>query len=77
METLSEKSWIVEVDRLMKRDWCIDTADAGLSNDDLACYWQNGDTPAEFVVWFAEKYDLIRYERPPIRTRPASSPPQA
>ncbi|CAN5338797.1 hypothetical protein BH09PSE1_BH09PSE1_24400 [soil metagenome] len=70
-------AWIAAVDRLMKRDWCVDTADAGLSDDDLARYWQNGDEPAEFVAWFAEKYDLIRYEPGPIRMRPASSPPRA
>lgn len=55
--------WLAEVDRLMKRDWCIDIADAGISAGDLARYWQNGAEPFEFVEWFAEKYDLIRFER--------------
>lgn len=73
-----EKSrWLQTVNRLMKRGWCIDIADAGLSEDDLTRYWQNGDDPAEFVAWFADKYDLIRYEPRPIRMRPASSPPRA
>ncbi len=26
-------------------------------------YWGYGETPADFVEWFAEKYDLIRFER--------------
>ena len=73
----SKAAWINAVDRLMKRHWCIDTADAGLSDDDLSRYWENGDTPAEFVAWFAEKYDLIRFEPRPIRRLPASSPPPA
>lgn len=74
---MDKVSWINAVDRHMKQDWCIDTVDAGLSDDDLSRYWQSGDNPAEFVAWFAEKYDLIRYEPRPIRMRPASSPPPA
>jgi hypothetical protein len=54
--------WLVSVDRLMKRDWCIDTADAGLSQEDVLRYWRDGDTPAGFVSRFAEKHDLIRFE---------------
>lgn len=53
------RKWQSEVDHLLKRDWCIDTVDAGLSDEDLKRYWQQGQTPTEFVEWFAEKYDLI------------------
>lgn len=67
--------WVRTVDRLMRQDWCIDTADAGLSEEDLARYWRNGDEPAAFVAWFAEKYDLIRHEPFRLRTRLASSRP--
>ena len=66
-------AWIAEVDRLMLRDWCIDTSDAGLSDDELNRYWQDGDEPTAFVAWFAEKHDLVRFEPRPIRTRPANS----
>ena len=58
--TLAE--WVVQVDKAMKRDWCIDTADAGLSRGELERCWRYGETPAEFVAWFAEKHDLIRFE---------------
>ena len=54
--------WVAEVDRLMKRDWCIDTADAGLSAEDCERLWCDGTEPAEFVAWFVEKYDLVRFE---------------
>ena len=54
--------WFVAVNRLMKRDWRINTTDAGLSEDELTRYWQAGTDPAVFVAWFAEKYDLIRFE---------------
>ncbi len=56
--------WLVEVDRLMKRDWFIDSDDAGLDDEQVLRYWRYGDTPAEFVAWFAEKYDLYDFRRP-------------
>jgi hypothetical protein len=65
--------WIKAVSRCMKRDWCIDTADAGLEERDLDSHWRSGDDPAEFVAWFAEKYDLIRFEPLPVR-RSLSTP---
>lgn len=71
------RSWVAEVDRLMKRDWCIDTADAGLSDGELKRYWRDGDTPSVFVAWFAEKYDLIRYEPASFRMRPSNFRPPA
>lgn len=74
---MHKSSWIAAVDQIMRRDWCIDTRDAGLDDDELKRYWRNGDEPAEFVAWFAEKYDLIRFQPRPVRTRPASSRPEA
>ena len=55
-------AWLAEVDRVMKRDWCIDTDDAGWSTDDQLRYWQYGETAEDFVSWFAEKYGLIRFD---------------
>ena len=59
---MDKARWIQTVDRLMKRDWCIDTADAGLDEAALSRFWREGETPEAFVSWFAEKYDLIRFE---------------
>lgn len=70
-------AWVAEVNRLMKQDWCIDTADAGLSDEDLERYWRDGDQPAEFVARFAEKYDLIPFEPRPIRSGLSKPPPPA
>ena len=56
----------------MKRDWCIGAADAGLSQEDLLRYRRDGYAPEVFVAWFAEKYDLIRFERRPARGSRAS-----
>lgn len=52
--------WKRIVDALMKRDYAIDTDDAGLGGEDIARFFADGDTPEEFVSWFAEKYDLDR-----------------
>lgn len=55
------RHWLDRVNVLMKRDWCIDAEDAGWSSDDILRYWRCGETPEAFVEWFAEKYDLIRF----------------
>lgn len=54
-------AWLAEVDRVMKRDWYLDSNGAGWSRDDVLRYWSYGDRPEEFVEWFAEKYDLIDF----------------
>lgn len=58
----SERQWIAEVDRVLSRDWRISAADAGLSEEDLRRHWADEASPTDFVEWFAEKYDLIRFE---------------
>lgn len=57
-ERRSIAAWKRRVDALMKRDYAIDTHDAGISDEELARYFADGDTPEEFASWFAEKYDL-------------------
>lgn len=54
--------WIKAVDRIMWRDWYLTSSGAGWDQDQLLRYWSYGDTPEQFVEWFAEKYDLIRFE---------------
>jgi len=55
-------AWVKAVDRIMKRDWCIDLSDAGADGQDVVRYWRAADRPEAFVEWFAEKHDLIRFE---------------
>lgn len=69
--------WVMEVDRLMRRDWCIGVVDAGLDATELTKFWGYGESPAEFVAWFAEKYDLIRFEPLPIRSELSKPPASA
>ena len=59
---MEREEWVEAVNRLMLRDWCIDTEDAGLSGDELTTLWRDGERPEAFVAWFAEKHDLIRFE---------------
>lgn len=72
---MTKDQWTATVDQLMRRDWCIGIGDADIDEQQLADHWRGGQTPAAFVDWFAEKYDLIRFERAPsVRTAPAMSP---
>jgi len=61
----AEHRWIADVDLKLRREWRISAADAGLSKEDLKRHWTAGISAADFVAWFAEKYDLIRFEREP------------
>lgn len=54
--------WVVAVDQILWRDWYTNSSDAGWDRDQLIRYWQYGDTPEAFVDWFADKYDLIRFD---------------
>ena len=62
VNSVSERRWIAEVDRMFLRDWYISAADAGLSKAELKRYWADGSSPRDFVAWFSEKYDLIHFE---------------
>jgi len=52
-------AWVKEVDRIMLGEFCIDLSDAGADRGDVLRYWKFGESPAAFVEWFGEKYDLI------------------
>jgi hypothetical protein len=69
--------WVMEVDRLMRRDWCIGVVDAGLDAEELIKFCEYGESPAEFVAWFGEKYDLIRFEPRPPKSEPSKPPASA
>ena len=52
------EQWRSEVDQLLTAKWCIDTREAGLSDDDAMAYWRSHESPEDFVMWFVEKFDL-------------------
>lgn len=64
---MNKTRWIATVSDLLTKHWCITPADAGLSEAELVKAWRAGEKPADFVAWFAEKYDLIRFEPNPFR----------
>lgn len=53
------RAWVMAVDRIMLEEFCIDLSDAGADRGDVLRYWQFDMSPADFVDWFGEKYDLI------------------
>jgi hypothetical protein len=57
MRELTE--WRTTTDAVMSRIYGINTDDAGLDDEWLRSHWNAGETPDEFVRWFAQKYDLI------------------
>ncbi len=54
--------WLAEVDRLLKRGYCIGYVDAGWSDEDIERYLRYKMAPVDFVRWYAEKYALIGFE---------------
>lgn len=59
---MDHTNWVQTVDRLLLSDWRMSVTDAGIDEDQLTRAWRDGEDPAAFVAWFAEKYDLIRFE---------------
>jgi hypothetical protein len=74
---MGRAGWVRAVDRLLRRDWCLSVADAGIDDDQLSRAWAGGESPEAFVAWFAEKYDLIRFEPWPVRRSLSSLRPPA
>lgn len=52
-------AWVKEVDRIMLEEFCIGLSDAGADRADVLRYWKFEQSPADFVDWYGEKYDLI------------------
>lgn len=63
MKTASREVWILAVNQLLIRDWSLDLAEAGFDDNEIDKYWKDGLEPTAFVDWFAEKYDLIRFDK--------------
>ena len=50
--------WREEVNRLLLRDYYIDLCMAGIEDEYLLVHYDMNQVPADFVEWFAIKYDL-------------------
>lgn len=74
---MGRAGWVRAVDRLLRQDWYLSVADAGIDEEQLSRAWADGETPEAFVAWFAEKYDLIRFEPRRVRRSLSSLRPPA
>lgn len=54
--------WLALVERDLKRRYKIDFELAGLSQEEMARYFNPDQSPHDFVSWFAQKYDLIDFD---------------
>jgi hypothetical protein len=53
------KRWKITVDAAMRKNYGIDSEDAGIDDERLKSHWAAGDAPKRFVQWFGDKYDLL------------------
>jgi hypothetical protein len=54
----SYREWRDAVDRRLNHIYCITIEDAGFDEGYLTNHWRSKETPADFVEWFGNKYDL-------------------
>lgn len=54
--------WREEINRLLLRDYFIDIDMAGISDEYLVDHYEINQMPADFVEWFAVKYDLYDFK---------------
>jgi hypothetical protein len=50
--------WREEINRLLLRDYFINLGMAGIEDEYLREHYKMNQMPADFVEWFAAKYDL-------------------
>ena len=50
--------WREEVNRLLLRDYYVDLGMAGIEDEFLQVHFNMKQEPADFIEWFAIKYDL-------------------
>jgi hypothetical protein len=62
--------WRTAVDQQLSEIYCLTIEDAGFDEEYLNRHWRSSETPAEFVEWFGNKYDLdLRPSRSRIARR--------
>ena len=61
-QVLSYEEWKSATNHLLCSNYAIDIGDAGIGDDDLRKFWNDGETPREFVERWARKYDLTHVQ---------------
>lgn len=54
--------WREEINRLLLREYFIDLDMAGIDDEYLLVHYGMNQVPADFVEWFAIKYDLYDFK---------------
>lgn len=52
--------WTDSVDQLFRMDYAVSIEDIGADRSMLHQVWEAGESPAGYVQWFGQKYDLTR-----------------
>lgn len=58
---VSMLEWALEAERILQREWFLSFEGAGFDAERVAGYYAMELEPAEWVAWFAEKYDLFDF----------------
>lgn len=61
-EDLPFIDYVNAVEDELESIYCLSIFDAGIELEQLAHAQEAGESPSEWVEWFAEKYDLTRKE---------------
>ena len=56
------RNWKRRVNSLLKKKYSLDIELSGFSEEQIEGYYRPDLPPAEFVEWFAEKYDLYDFK---------------
>ena len=54
--------WRAEVNQLLLRNYFVDLNMAGIDDGYLLVHYEMSQMPADFVEWFAVKYDLYDFK---------------
>ena len=56
---MTRDRWAKKVGQLLERNYAVTAEDAGLDQEVLDRHYDERSDPADFVQWFATKFDLI------------------
>lgn len=56
---MTRDGWAKRVGQLLEREYAVTLDDAGLDQEVLDRHYDERSNPADFVRWFAAKFDLV------------------
>ncbi len=61
---MTRAEWLQKVAEILQRDWCLSPEAAGWDDEQIDRYYSWGESPEEFVKWYADKYELLDFRDP-------------